>query len=381
MNKKLKKNNAYKSQAEKKPQENLPPTSSNEEFQKDKTSIAEVKSSYISKVNETLNDQKSPQVKEKKEILSKQKNEGTLLSGQLSRNVETPIAQSVNNEIKIFQIYYESWQKDLLDPTFIPLDNSKSNSELREVDVFARLAKSDLVKDTKFWGALSWRFAEKTGMTGQDVLKEILANPNYDIYFCNPEPEYEALYHNLWLQGAPSHPQFLEICQSFFKAVGLPIDALISIEPSSVSSSANYFIASPKFWGLYLPWVQNLLNIANKKMPPQMRDLFHSNLADDKKLHAGSTYVPFVIERLLPIFLKTVGSTLKAHKLNLVEPLKKMDVHLRLLREMKDVAHRTNSPWLAACWVNYRNLYLTQTKGASWCKNYLRLITPERIIF
>jgi len=298
-----------------------------------------------------------------------------------SSKPSTPSLETLNSEIKIFQIYYEPWQKDLLDTTFVPIDNSKSTSELREVEVFGRLAKSDYIKGAKLWGALSWRFAEKTGMTGQDVLKEIIANPEHDIYFCNPEPEYEALYHNLWLQGVPSHPQFIEVCQAFFQAVGLPLDSLIAIEPVNASASANYFIASPKFWALYLPWIQNLLNTANKKMPPAMRDLLHSNLADEKNVHGGSTYVPFIIERLLPLFLKTVGSSLKAHKLNMIEPLKKMDVHLRLLREMKDVAHRTNSAWLAACWANYRNLYLTQTKGVNWCKSYLRQITPEKIIF
>ena len=372
LNKKLKKNNTHKLQADKKPQESLPSISANLELEKDKTSSVEITSTPKLVSNEISNDQKNVQIKDKNETLNNQKNQEIPPLKPISEKVEVPIVQSTNTEIKIFQIYYESWQKDLLDPAFIPIDNSKSTSELREVDVFVRLAKSDFIKGAKFWGALSWRFAEKTGMSGQDVLKEILANRNYDIYFCNPEPEYEALYHNLWLQGIPSHPQFLEICQAFFKAVSLPIDTLVSIEPSSATSSANYFIASPKFWALYLPWIQNLLNTANKKMSPQMRDLLHSNIADNKNIHGGSTYIPFLIERLLPIFLKTVGSSLKAYKLNMVEPLKKMDVHLRLLREMKDVAHRTNSPWLAACWVNYRNLYLTQTKGAAWCKNLAR---------
>jgi len=34
------------------------------------------------------------------------------------------------------------------------------------------------------------------------------------------------------------------------------------------------------------------------------------------------------------------------------------NVHLKLLREMKDIAHSTKSAWLAACWVNYRALYM-----------------------
>jgi hypothetical protein len=51
------------------------------------------------------------------------------------------------------------------------------------------------------------------------------------------------------------------------------------------------------------------------------------------------------------------------------------------LREMKDVAHRTQSAWLAACWVNYRNLYLSQTNTKAWCEKYLRVITPTEVRF
>jgi hypothetical protein len=56
-------------------------------------------------------------------------------------------------------------------------------------------------------------------------------------------------------------------------------------------------------------------------------------------------------------------------------------VHQKLLREMKDVAHRTQSAWLAACWVNYRNLYLGQTQPKPWVQKHLRSITPSEIKF
>jgi hypothetical protein len=58
-----------------------------------------------------------------------------------------------------------------------------------------------------------------------------------------------------------------------------------------------------------------------------------------------------------------------------------MNVHLRLLREMKDVAHRTRSAWLAACWVNYRNLYFSQSNGKEWCATHLRNVTPTTVRF
>jgi hypothetical protein len=299
----------------------------------------------------------------------------------ITDNLRKKPAGSLESDIRIFQIYYESWQKELLDPAFASLDNANATSELLEFDVFRRLASSAYVKDAKLWGALSWRFAEKTGMAGQDLLKVILTNPGFDVYFCNPVPENEALYHNLWLQGETSHPQFLSLANALFKAVELPPEELVGIESDHFSSAANYFVATPKFWSLYLPWVQNVLTLANKKLPPQTRDQLHSSLADDRGLHGGATYIPFIVERLFPLFMKLNQSTLKGFKVGLPERDRELNVHVKLLREMKEISHKTKSAWLAACWVNYRNLYLTQVRGKDWCQQNLANITPKEIRF
>ena len=95
-------------------------------------------------------------------------------------------AKSAQLVPRIFQIYYEAWQRELLDPNFVPLDNGKTSSELMEFAVFERLAKSDYVKDAQLWGAMSWRFTERTGMTGADWIKAILAQPGKDVYYCDP---------------------------------------------------------------------------------------------------------------------------------------------------------------------------------------------------
>ena len=310
---------------------------------------------------------------------SQVKNTTPPIDQAITDNLRKKPAGSLESDIRIFQIYYESWQKELLDPAFASLDNANTTSELLEFDVFRRLASSAYVKDAKLWGALSWRFAEKTGMAGQDLLKVILNNPGFDVYFCNPVPENEALYHNLWLQGEISHPQFLSLIEAFFKAVQLPTEELIGIESDVLSSAANYFVATPKFWAIYLPWVQNVLTLANKKLPPKTRDLLHSSLADDRGLHGGANYIPFIVERLFPLFMKLHQSTLKGFKVALPERDRELNVHLKLLREMKEISHKTKSAWLAACWVNYRNLYLTQLRGKNWCQQHLASITPKEI--
>ena len=285
------------------------------------------------------------------------------------------------NDLRIFQIYYADWQRDLLDADFVALDNSKPSSELMEFAVFERLAKSEHVQNLQLWGALSWRFTERTGMSGADFIKAISAQPGKDIYYCNPVPVNEGLFHNYWLQGETSHPQFLALCQAIFKVTGLPQSELTGLQSSDQFSASNYFVGTTRFWQTYIPWVNQVLSAANKKLPPNVRDLMHSKMADDRDLHKGATYVPFIVERLLPVFLKTAGKGLGAYKIILPKRDAELNVHLKLLREMKDVAHRTKSAWLAACWVNYRNLYLMQVNGKEWCDKYLRSITPTEITF
>jgi hypothetical protein len=166
--------------------------------------------------------------------------------------------------LRIFQIYYETWQRELLDPNFIALDNGKTTTELMEFAVFERLLKSEHVKDVQLWGALSWRFSERTGMTGAQLVKAIAAQPGKDLYFCDPVPVNEALFHNFWLQGETSHPQFLALCQAIFKVTGLPESELTGLQSSVLFSASNYYVGSPRFWMTYIPWVNQVLSAANK---------------------------------------------------------------------------------------------------------------------
>lgn len=303
------------------------------------------------------------------------------VDAKLESNLAKQPPRALNSPIRVFQIYFEGWQRELLDPAFYPLDNSRSTSELMEFNVFDQLQKNAATQGASLWGALSWRFGEKTGMSGAELVKQIVDHPGYDVYFCNPHPYNEALYHNMWLQGEISHPKFLEIATAFFNAVGLDTKELREIEPSTSFAAANYFVASPKFWDKFIPFVKRVLVTADKRLPPAIRDLIHSKVADDKGLHAGATYVPFIVERLFVAFMRTEGKDLKSFKVALPERERELNVHLKLLREMKDVAHRTKSAWLAACWVNYRNLYFSQTNGKDWCEKNLRTITPTEVLF
>jgi len=64
------------------------------------------------------------------------------IEGQLETKLAKQPPRALNSPIRIFQIYFEGWQRELLDPAFYPLDNSRSTSELMEFNVFEQLQRN-----------------------------------------------------------------------------------------------------------------------------------------------------------------------------------------------------------------------------------------------
>src|SRR6185436_15118435 len=167
------------------------------------------------------------------------------------------------------------------------------------------------------WGALSWRFTEKTGLSGKDLRDAIVASPGFDVYYCNPFPLNEGLYHNMWTQGEPSHPGFMKLAEEFFDAAGLPQEKLTAIQMSSSFTAANLFVATPAVWEAYINFIRRSLGNAQRKSPRATRERLHSKTADPEGFHFGATYVPFIVERLFVTFLQTDGSAYKGMKIPL----------------------------------------------------------------
>lgn len=298
------------------------------------------------------------------------------VAGAQAPAVQSPASQSAT---RIFQIWYRQEHKPRLDPAFEPYDNSSARSALLEFRVLAELSQRSDLQQAPLWGALSWKFSEKTGMSGQEFKDAIAARPGYDAYFCNPHPETEAIYHNLWLQGETAHPNFLVLCREVFAVAGLPADMLTEIQPAEQFAACNYIVATPAFWKRYVGFVSRVLLAADRKLSATARAILYSPNADPGCMHANASYVPFLVERLLPVFLHTEGRDLRACKIAVRQP--ELNAHVKLLGEMKDLAVRSRSLWLATCWLNYRNLYLDKLHGVAWSRKYLSMLTPARIHF
>ena len=301
------------------------------------------------------------------------------VEGNLERNLAKQPPRARNSPIRVFQMYAESWQRELLDSAFYALDVSRVDQHTLDLSVWTQLQANPATQGAQLWGAVSWRFAERTGMNGADWVRQIEAQPGADVYFSSADGQHEAVFHNPWLQAETQHPRFLELARAFFEANGLPLEHINAISPSPVAATGGMLVATPAFWSAYIPWLRKLLVTADKRMPPALRDAMHAPIPGADPV--GLSYLPVIIDRLLPVFLRTEGQAFKVTRIALPERDRELNVHQKLLREMKDVAHRTQSAWLAACWVNYRNLYLGQTQSKPWIQKYLRTITPTEIKF
>lgn len=298
----------------------------------------------------------------------------------LERKLAKQPPRALASPIRVFQMYVEPWHRELLDASFYPLDVSRVAPNELGLTVWSQLQTNDATQGALLWGAVSWRFAEQTGMAGADWVRLIEQQPGADVYFSCADTAQEAVFHNPWLQTQVQLPRLQVLAQAFFEAAGLPVALLGSITPSSLYCTAPMVVGTPKFWAAYLPWLRKVLTTADKRMPPALRDELHAPLPVGSGESAAS-YVQLMVQMLLPVFLRSQGQDFKALRLALPERERELNVHQKLLREMKDVAHRTQSAWLAACWVNYRNLYLGQTQSKPWVQKHLRSITPSEIKF
>lgn len=285
-------------------------------------------------------------------------------------------------DTRIFQIYYAPEQRVHLDSRFESFDNTGHMDPFLEFDVIRRLHQRPDLDSTNLWGAVSWKFGQKAGLTGDALHAHLQAHPGFDVYFCNPYPEKEALYQNMWLQGETSHPGFFELAQQVFAKAGLPAQSCTQLVHSGLFSAANYIVATPAFWAAYIHFVNTVMAAALAPAHEPLGQRLRCSSADARGLHAGASYIPFVVERLLTVFLMTeTGAKMRHHKYPLPAREQRLDVHLRHLRSMKDTACQTRSAWLANCWLNYRNLYLMASQTQDWLDQYLPVLNTPALSF
>jgi hypothetical protein len=213
--------------------------------------------------------------------------------------------------MKIYQIFYNQETKEMLDPQFIPFDNSSpSDKTWYEFEVIKKILETDIFDDNEYIGIFSPRFFEKTGLTGSDVL-EIVGKSKSEIINFSPNLEASILHLNCFFQGEKHHPGFKSTAQKAYKIIGLDLDLSSLISNHSRTIFSNYFVAKYSFWKVWFKYALKLYFLSSNKS-----NLIYKNL-NALSRHRGVeiSMKVFIMERLVNVLLenKKVDSEIGAN--------------------------------------------------------------------
>jgi hypothetical protein len=263
--------------------------------------------------------------------------------------------------IKVFQIYYKPELVAYLDPVFEPLDNTANpNPELREWDVWNREHEVRMASDLDYWGYVSWKFKEKTNLTGEKVISFILNNPGQDVYLLNPCIVNEALFANSWEQGDIHHPNISEIGNTFLKKIGYgDVEVKNMLLDRNTTVFANYIVGSREFWDKFMTFTRKLFSEADKDL-----EFKHQVFGEGLSQYAHDKTLPnftFLIERLIPTYIELEDIKSVGYKhIPDTTPIKYQPYidEIMALSDLKIAINQYNSDELYDIWNFFRHKFL-----------------------
>lgn len=202
--------------------------------------------------------------------------------------------------IKIFQNYFRDDQLSLLDPDFVPHDwRHNPHPEYRETIVFLDAYRRGRHLEADYVGIVSWKFGQKTRITGRQFKSFIERNPGYDVYFINPFP-YEGYQFNIWTQGERNHPGLWPLAQDLFDTAGYPVTLQeLGRMDRRTLLYCNYWVGNRAFWDTYIAFIEPLFECIVHRMAATTRERYFARA----KYHDPAPYFPFIFERMFSTLL------------------------------------------------------------------------------
>lgn len=267
----------------------------------------------------------------------------------------------MSTNTKIFQLYFKDDLKEHLDPAFTPMSNvDNPRPHLREWCKWDREHEAILEQNLDLWGYVSWKFKQKTGLTGEQAFEFIHSNPGYDVYLFNPCIVNEALFANSWEQGDIHHPNISGIGNSFLSKMGYEDEDVKSLLlDRNKTVFANYVVGNRKFWTEFMAFSRSMFTEAEKDpvFETQVFGAGLSNYAHDSSLPNFT----FLIERLIPTFLElkqfnSIGYTYTTD--TVLEKYKPYFADIMSLSNLKIAINDTERDDLYDIWNHFRTKIL-----------------------
>lgn len=195
---------------------------------------------------------------------------------------------------KIFQVYFKKEQETRLDSDFFPYDNSNSENRYYEFGPLLDIYENNKYKQSDYTGVFSYKFHQKTGISGSSFIRFVEDNPGYDLYIINPHCHLPYFYYNVWEQGEFWHAGLKKVAEKILKELQL-CESLDEVgrHGADCASYANFWVGNERFWNYY---GELLIKVSALVHEPEYEKLLFGST-----YHANSeaSYFPFFIERLL----------------------------------------------------------------------------------
>jgi hypothetical protein len=207
-------------------------------------------------------------------------------------------------KVFIYQIFYDEASKGKLDPGFIPMDNTdNARPDWYEFWSIRNFLNNTVLDDDAWYGFLSPRFLEKTGITSSFVLDVINNHSDgCDIVLFSYAWDQLAYFRNPFEQGDIWHPGLSALSQSFFDGIGLNINVHDLVTYSSTSVFSNYLVAKPSYWYRWLLLANAFFDFSEMNIIPEISDHTSYVLPQNK-----TPMKTFIQERLASVILSQGG--------------------------------------------------------------------------
>jgi hypothetical protein len=175
---------------------------------------------------------------------------------------------STNNRAFVYQIFYDEKSKAMLDPGFIPLDNTANERPdwFEFWVIYQFLMHNDLEPDC-WYGFLSPRFHEKTKFTSQIVFDTLKQSAEGEVALFSPHWDMIAIFLNVFEHGEYEHPGLTNLSQGFCNSIGLDVQLRKLVNCASNAVFSNYIVAKPRFWERWLWMADHFFELVEHEAP------------------------------------------------------------------------------------------------------------------
>jgi hypothetical protein len=202
-------------------------------------------------------------------------------------------------DVHVYQIVYSAETRKARDPGFEELDNlSNERPDWYEYWPIRRYLKERTLDEGSYYGFVSPKFGEKTGLKAEAVHEFILAHPEREVILFSPAFDHMAFYRSVFEQGEAHHPGLTRLTMECLARAGVD-SRLPAFTCSKNSVFSNYFVARPSFWKKWFEITEAVFRIAEQPGDPLAARLNAGAQHDG----SSSPYKVFVIERIAPYLL------------------------------------------------------------------------------